>query len=145
DRRLERALALRPLDVDVDPLVVAREIRELVDHVLRHFDGLAPPAELVADLRLEACDVVEANVFHGSILLHAALSGLSGTSSPRSWPAQGLVAPAPSASRCARASRASSGLRLRSAMASARLASSRASSLAPRARKASTSVRRGPR
>ena len=34
DRRLERALPLRPLDVDVNPLVVAGAIGEVVDPLL---------------------------------------------------------------------------------------------------------------
>jgi hypothetical protein len=67
DGRLERALALGALHVDVDPLMVAGQVGELLDHVLRDLDGLAPAAELVADLRLETIDVVEADVLHGVV------------------------------------------------------------------------------
>ena len=45
DRALEGALALGALDVDVDPLMIAREIGELVDHLLRDLEGLAPVPE----------------------------------------------------------------------------------------------------
>ncbi len=34
DRRAEGTLCLRPLDIDVDPLVVAGQLGEAVDHVL---------------------------------------------------------------------------------------------------------------
>ena len=62
---LERALALGALDVDVDPLVVAGQLGELVDHVLRHLDLGAPQApNVVADLGAQRVDVVEANVLH---------------------------------------------------------------------------------
>ena len=46
DRRSVRALGLRALDVDVDPLVIAGQIRELVDHRLCHLVPLARPHEL---------------------------------------------------------------------------------------------------
>ena len=68
DGSLERALALRTLDVDVDPLVIARQLGEAVDHVLRDLDRVAPAAEGVADLGLEFRDVVEADVLHGILL-----------------------------------------------------------------------------
>src|SRR5687767_5649441 len=61
DGTAERALAPRPLDVDVDPLVVARELREAVDHVLRHLDRLAPRPELAGDLCLQGGDVIVAD------------------------------------------------------------------------------------
>src|SRR5262249_833891 len=63
-----RALALGALDVDVDPLVVARQLGEAVDHALRHLEWIAPLAEGVADLGLEPRDVVEGNFFHGDLL-----------------------------------------------------------------------------
>src|SRR3954468_24196339 len=40
-RRAEWALGLGPLDIDVDPLVVAGEVGEGVDHLLGHFAPLA--------------------------------------------------------------------------------------------------------
>jgi hypothetical protein len=64
DRAAERALAPCALDVDVDPLVVARERGEAVDHVLRHEDGIAPGTELAGDLGGEGADVVVADDFH---------------------------------------------------------------------------------
>src|SRR5689334_8387268 len=64
DRSAERALALRALDVDVDPLVIAGQVGETVDHVLGDFDRVAPVAEGVGDLRLQLRDVVETDFLH---------------------------------------------------------------------------------
>ena len=66
DRPSEGTLAARPLDIDVDPVVVSREFGERVDHRLLHFKGVAPGAELLADLAAEGVDVVEADRPHGS-------------------------------------------------------------------------------
>src|SRR4030095_6356421 len=68
DRGLERTLALRALDVDVNPLVVAGELGELVDHLLRHRDLGSPWTELVADVLAQTFDVVEANLLHTTSL-----------------------------------------------------------------------------
>src|SRR5207248_2899592 len=57
DGRPEGTLALRALDVDVDPLVVAAELSELVDHLLRHLAPLARADELVLE-RLYLLDPV---------------------------------------------------------------------------------------
>src|SRR5262249_5362696 len=62
-------LPLGPLHIDVDPLVIAGQLGETVDHVLGHGDGLAPFPEGVADLRLQPLDVVEANIVHVEVLL----------------------------------------------------------------------------
>ena len=51
----ERALALGPLDVDVDPLVVARDLGELVDVRLGHLDPVAG-ADRLADQLAELVD-----------------------------------------------------------------------------------------
>src|SRR5207302_10931585 len=56
DRRAERAVGLRALDVDVDPLVVAAEFGELVDHLLR---DLAPAAR-ADELTLQRADLIDA-------------------------------------------------------------------------------------
>src|SRR5574341_510654 len=52
DRLASGHLLLRPLDVHVDPLVVARRVRELVDHGLVHGDPLGR-AERLADVLLQ--------------------------------------------------------------------------------------------
>ena len=54
------------LDVDVDPLMVAGEVGELVDHVLRDLDLVAPRAERVAYLGAQRVDVVESDILHES-------------------------------------------------------------------------------
>ena len=55
DRRAEGALGLGPLDVDVDPLVVAGELGEGVDVGLGDRAPLAR-ADLLADQRLHPLD-----------------------------------------------------------------------------------------
>src|SRR5437764_11275328 len=55
DRRAERALRRSALDVDVDPLVIAAQFGELVDHLL---GDLAPPARS-DDLILERVDALD--------------------------------------------------------------------------------------
>jgi hypothetical protein len=65
DRPLERAFAFGAFDIDMDPLMVAGHVGELVDLVLGHVDRLAPGAEFLADLRAKFLDVVKADVFHG--------------------------------------------------------------------------------
>src|ERR1700730_608736 len=64
DRPLERTLALGTFDIDMDPLMVAGHVGELIDLVLRHFDRLAPGAEILADLRAKFLNVVKADAFH---------------------------------------------------------------------------------
>ena len=53
DRSFERTLAFGPSDIDMDPLMVAGHVGELVDLILRHFDRLALGAEFLADLRFQ--------------------------------------------------------------------------------------------
>ena len=63
DRRPERALALGALDVDVDPLVVARDLGELVDVLLGHLDPIAR-ADRLAD---QLAELVDAAIVSGAI------------------------------------------------------------------------------
>src|SRR6266446_9337958 len=68
DGSAERALTLRALDIDMDPLMIAGNIGELVDLVLCHLDRLAPAAVFGADLRFQLFDVVKTNGFHFGLL-----------------------------------------------------------------------------
>ena len=74
DRAAEGALATAALDVDVDPLAVAGQLREGVDHLLRHLELAAEGAELLADPRLERGHVVELDLFHGWFLFSSGVS-----------------------------------------------------------------------
>ena len=58
DRGAEGALLLRPLDVDVDPLVVAGELGEGVDVLLGDRAPLAR-ADLLPDQRLQPLDSLD--------------------------------------------------------------------------------------
>src|SRR5581483_519339 len=60
----ERALALAAFDVDVNPLVVAGDVGELVDLLLGDLDRLAPRPVGLADFRAQFFDVIEAYGFH---------------------------------------------------------------------------------
>src|SRR5690242_9729083 len=57
DRSAKGALASGSLDIDMNPLMVAGDIGELVDLVLRHLDRLAPATVLRANLRFQLFDV----------------------------------------------------------------------------------------
>ncbi|CAB4926376.1 unannotated protein [freshwater metagenome] len=61
----EWAFLQRTLDIDVDPLTIASELREVIDHLLRHLDRFAPLAELFAGKRINRIDVVEPDLGHG--------------------------------------------------------------------------------
>src|SRR4051812_18865778 len=63
DRGAEGAFGLRPLGVDVDPLVVARDLGEGVDQVLGDLAPVARP-DLLADQLLELIDAVRGDVCH---------------------------------------------------------------------------------
>src|SRR3954468_14813470 len=63
DRRAERALGLRPLDVHVYPLVVARDLGERVDQLLRDLAPLAR-AHFLPDERLQLVDPVRGDQCH---------------------------------------------------------------------------------
>ena len=52
------------LDIDVNPLTIASELREIVDHLLRHLDRFAPLAKLFAGKRINRFDVVEPHLGH---------------------------------------------------------------------------------
>ena len=65
DGGAERAIAARLLGVGVDPVVVARERCELVDHLLRHFHLVGPAGELLADQRLHRLQVFAADLALG--------------------------------------------------------------------------------
>ena len=75
DRSTEGAFLLASLDVDVNPLVIARDLGEPIHHVLIHFDGLAPVAIFVADVLLQRFDVVESNFFHGDSPVGSLMTG----------------------------------------------------------------------
>src|SRR5690349_16075042 len=64
DRAAKWALALAPLYIDMNPLMVAGDIGESIDFFLVHFDRLAPGAKLSADFRLQPLNIVEPNRFH---------------------------------------------------------------------------------
>src|SRR5271156_4636563 len=69
DRPLERALALRSLDINVNPLMVAGDIGKLVDLLLSNLDFLAPAAVLRADFRSQFLNVVKFDAFHFGLLV----------------------------------------------------------------------------
>ena len=56
---------LGPLDVDVDPLTVAGELGEAVDHVLGDLDLGSPVAELGRNRRGQRVNVIESIFSHG--------------------------------------------------------------------------------
>jgi hypothetical protein len=62
---------LRALDVDVDPLVVAAQLRELVDHLLRHLAPAARADELALE-RFDLLDPVRDRLVHRRRELHCA-------------------------------------------------------------------------
>src|SRR5438067_351678 len=68
DGLLEGTLALGALDVDVNPLVIARQLGKLIDHRLRHLERRAEGTECLADLAAQPVDIVEANLFHERLL-----------------------------------------------------------------------------
>ena len=59
DGSAERTLALAAFDVDVDPLVVAGQVGEGVDHFLGDLDLVAPIPVLVGGLSVDGVDVVK--------------------------------------------------------------------------------------
>ena len=70
DGAAERTLVLCPLDVDVDPLVVAGEVGEGVDVVLGDLAPLARP-DLLADQLLDALDALYLGDRHARRSLHS--------------------------------------------------------------------------
>ena len=65
DRATEGTLLLAALDVDMNPLVVARQVGELVDHFLRDDQFVAPLPVLFGGLGVDGVDVVESDGSHG--------------------------------------------------------------------------------
>ncbi|CAB4650110.1 unannotated protein [freshwater metagenome] len=65
DWATKRAFLQRTLYIDVNPLAITSEIREIVDHLLRHLDRFAPLAKFFAGKRINRIDVVEPNLGHG--------------------------------------------------------------------------------
>src|SRR5574341_2565639 len=74
DGLLERALALAALDVHVNPLMVARQLGELVDHLLGDLGLGSEWTERVTHLRAQLLDVIEADVLHVNASLAVAFS-----------------------------------------------------------------------
>ena len=65
DRTAEGALARGPLDVDVNPLAVAGQLGEGVDHLLGHLNPRTEVPECVGRERLEGVEVIEPGRLHG--------------------------------------------------------------------------------
>ena len=65
DRATEGAFLLAALDVDVNPLVVAGQVGELVDHLLCDDKFVAPLPVLLGGLSVDGVDVVESDGSHG--------------------------------------------------------------------------------
>ena len=80
DRSTERP-GLRPLDVDVDPLVVARRLREEVDPLLGDLDVVAV-AEVLTDAGLEPVDAIDGGRHGPSIIACRTLAGVDEGPSP---------------------------------------------------------------
>ena len=64
DRAAEGALGLAPLDVHMDPLVIAGDVGECVDHVLADFELGSELAELFGGESVDGVDVVERDGGH---------------------------------------------------------------------------------
>jgi hypothetical protein len=71
DRRPERALALRTLGVDVDPLIIAAQLGEPIDHLLGHLPPRARPYHLILE-RLDVLDPVGDGLGHARANSHFA-------------------------------------------------------------------------
>src|ERR1700722_4007351 len=63
-RPAERTFFFAPLDINMNPLMVAGHVGELIDFFLRHVNRLAPRAELLADLFGERRYIVKFDRLH---------------------------------------------------------------------------------
>ena len=64
----ERTFLFAALDVDMNPLMVAGDIGELIDFFLGDVNRLAPRAELLADFRAERGNIVKLDRLHWGLL-----------------------------------------------------------------------------